>query len=210
MAGAIGLIQSDSRNSELARRSALRRWRHVGALLACIAMLMSAGCGGGDSGKKSQAANEGSGEQDAAAEQPAAPPMRAKKPAQPQPQAAAEAPLPADVTKWKMPDLKLALTRKDFQFFLGVIMYVAKAPEDRKRVADLNELLQQIGRMKDDPQVNLPLPPGTFPATPGVGGTQPATAGGSGNGTPGMGAGLPGLGRGPGLGGMGMRRRKKD
>jgi hypothetical protein len=195
----------------------LRRWHLFGALASALVMFLAAGCGSGDSGKTSQATDKGSDEQAApeAQQAPARQRKRQAPPANAEP-AVAETPLPPDLSKWKLPDLKIALTRKNFQFLFGVMVYAAKAPGDDKRAADLNDLLQQIGRMNDDPQVILPLPPGTFPGgTTAAAGTPAGAAGGTAGGNLGGGAGLPGVGRGAGRrlgGGMGggMRRRKKD
>ena len=63
-----------------------------------------------------------------------------------------------------MADLDAALARKDLFFAPAVVLYGARSPNDAKRAGELDALLRRVARMKDDPTIPLPFPPGAFAA----------------------------------------------
>lgn len=75
-----------------------------------------------------------------------------------------------DLSKWGLADLKAALNRKDIRFFAGVFLFGMSKPRDMSRATDLNVLLREVAKLKDDPKIDLPLPPmaAAVPGQPGV------------------------------------------
>jgi len=161
-------------------------------------LLLTVGCGGG-SGKKQNASTTVGDSEQAPEEEKAAPapaeeaPVAKKKvkiaikPATPEP----PAPSKKDVSKWDMADLNAALARRDPLFAPAVVMFSARNPDDSKRTEDLDALVRQVAKLKDDPPpIPLALPSGALaasgspahaaaadsPGQPGVGAV-PATKG---------------------------------
>jgi len=127
-------------------------------------LFLAAGCGGGDK-KPKQSTTVAQTEQGQDEEKDAAPPPPVKKkqkavekPAEPEPPAAST----TDVKKWNVDDLNAALLRKDVQFVLGAVFYGLNKPNDAKRAEDLDSLVKKVGRWKDDPVPEVPIPAGAL------------------------------------------------
>jgi len=145
----------------------MERFRSSGLLwLFSLLVLLASGCGGSRSGPEETADKD----EEEAEEKPAAAPPPKVAPAKQlaAAKAAAEevpAPKSKNPTQWDYADLKGALARKDQQFPAGVFLYGAQRPGDPKRAEDLDALLRQVGKMKDDPVVGVPLPAGALGTT---------------------------------------------
>lgn len=146
----------------------MERFRSSGLLwLFSLLVLVASGCGGSSSGPD-QAADKDDEEE--AEEKPAAAPAPKVAPAKQLAAAKAapeESPAPKskNPAQWDYADLKGALARKDLRFPMGVVLYGAQRPSDSKRAEDLDALLRQVGKMKDDAVVGVPLPPGALATT---------------------------------------------
>jgi|SRR5579862_5560709 len=142
------------------------RFRSSGLLwLFSLLVLVASGCGGSSSGPD-QAADKDDEEEEKPA---AAPPPKVALAKQIAAAKAAPEEAPAPKSKnpaqWDYADLKGALARKDQQFPMGVVLFGAQRPGDSKRAEDLDALLRQVGKMKDDAVVGVPLPPGALATT---------------------------------------------
>jgi len=88
----------------------------------------------------------------------------AEKPAAAQPAAKPPAASTNDISKWEVADLDAALARKDLLFVPAVVLYGVRNPGDAKRANELDSLVRQVARMKDDPTIPLAFPPNAFSA----------------------------------------------
>lgn len=167
-----------------------RRTMELTAWLVLPAILLvAAGCSGGSEKKPNQSTTVAQSDQGSDEEKDVAPPpvkrklkqKAAQKPAEPEAPAASS----NDVRKWKADDLSAALLRKDIQFLPAVMFYGMSKPNDAKRAQELDALLKKVGRLKDDPVPEVPLPAGVLaevdtesldtPAKPGAAAAPAAT-----------------------------------
>jgi hypothetical protein len=145
----------------------LAAWFVLPALL-----LPAVGCGSGSAKKAKESAVVADAEPAAEEEKPAevvAPVAKkkrkgAEKPAAAQPAAKPPAASTNDISKWEVADLDAALARKDLLFVPAVVLYGVRNPGDAKRANELDSLVRQVARMKDDPTIPLAFPPNAFSA----------------------------------------------
>jgi len=155
--------------------------------LGAALILSAAGCGKVD--KPRQTAEEAAqAEKKAeAAAAPVEPPKPEKKKEEPKPAPVVEVRhVPADPTKWVLADLQAGLTNHDIRFVPAVVFFSLQHANDANKATELKALLETAGKMKDDPNPQVPLPaapvattaapssattPGTIPILPLPGST---------------------------------------